>query len=307
MILILSNSVDVTTDLMLPHLQERADVFRFNMDLWRDYQWNIHAHGFELQDPVGRVCTEQLTGAVYERKVMFNPPRIDEPAGGSQEAWLRSEVQMIWSSLKDWAFHEGKLAVIHPSPSGTWYKWRQMRHAARYFRVPEWQMLHGTPVTLSAPVVCKTNGVTPVGNGTVLTVNKVDPAAVDVAYPWFLQQMEAEASADVTVAYIAGKLFASEFSRTDMRGVDSRTSSLEHPERWVPCELSADEQCRIVEMMRETGLSFARLDFLRTPKGLVFLEFNPNGQFAWLDIKNERGLFTCIADEVWRVHQQHLS
>lgn len=306
MILLLSSSVDYTTNIIMPYLQKHTDVFRFNIDLWRDYSWSVHARGYELGDPAGRVCTEENTGAVYERKVMFNPPYIDVPAGGSREAWLRNEVQLVWSGIKDLAYHTGKLAVIHPSPKGAWHKMRQMRHAARFFPVPEWQMLHAASVVLESPAVCKTNGVLPIGNGTILGVNKVDADSVDVQYPWFLQEMVSEACADVTVAYVAGKLFASEYPREDMRGVDSRVAALENPKKWRACELSQDEQRRIVCMMQETGLSFARLDFLRTPRGLVFLEFNPNGQFAWLDLNNERGLLSSIADEVMRVHRRHL-
>ncbi len=306
MILVLSSSTDYTTDLMMPHLEARVEVFRFNIDLWQDYNWNIHARGFELSDPTGRSCTEATTGAVYERKVIFNPPYIDIPAGGNREAWLRNEVLLIWAGIKDLAHHAGKLAVIHPSPQGTWYKMRQMRHAARFFRVPEWQMLHAAPVAIQAPAVCKTNGVQPTGNGSILTVNEINPVAIDTQYPWFIQEMVSNAATDVTVAYVAGKRFAAECSRKNMRGVDSRVAAFSGEITWDPCELSADEQKRIIAMMQETGLSFARLDFLRTPADLVFLEFNPNGQFAWLDLHNERGLLSCIADEIMRVHRLHL-
>lgn len=122
MILLLTNSRDVTTDILMPYLTSRAEVFRFNIDLWRDYTWSIQADGYTLSDPVGRVCREKEVGAVYERKVMFWPPKIDTPAGGSQEAWLREEVFRIWAALKDLAMGSGKLALIHPSPSGNWYK-----------------------------------------------------------------------------------------------------------------------------------------------------------------------------------------
>lgn len=305
MILLLTSSHDLTTDTLIPYLGERAEVFRFNIDLWQQYSWSIWNGGYEITDPSGRICREKEVGAVYERKVIFNPPYIDTPAGGSPEAWLRNEVMLIWSSIKDLAFHYGKLALIHPSPYGTWYKMRQMRLAAEYFTVPDWQMLHSAKIRLSAPVVCKTNGVQPMGNGKILAVNKVDPNTVDVTYPWFLQQQVTDATHDVTVAYIAGKLFASEIKRVST--VDSRIAAVNGHAEWQPCELSNEEQQKIIAMMKATGLSFSRLDFMRTPNGLCFLEFNPNGQFAWLDIKNERGMITAICDEIMRVHNQHIS
>lgn len=63
----------------MPHLTARAKVFRFNIDLWRDYRWSITADGYELANPTGRVCREKDVGAVYERKVVFDPIAIDTP------------------------------------------------------------------------------------------------------------------------------------------------------------------------------------------------------------------------------------
>ena len=53
--------------------------------------------------------------------------------------------------------------------------------------------------------------------------------------------------------------------------------------------------------------TFSRLDFLRDADGtLHFLEFNPNGQYAWLDLHNERGMFTAIAEEILQVHNRNI-
>lgn len=301
MILILTNSKDVTTDILMPHLTPHADVFRFNIDLWKEYSWSIDADGYELRDPAGRICRESEVGAVYDRKVMFDPVRIDVPAAGSAEAWLRNEVLLIWSGIKDLAVHKGKCALIHPSPKGTWYKMRQMRHASTYFNVPAWQMLHAAPVELAGAVVCKTNGVEPMGKGQILTVNRIDATRLDNSFPWFLQEEIISATHDVTVAYVNGKLFASEIPRGG--STDCRIAAFNNTASWSPCELKSHEQEAICCMMRETGLSFSRIDFLRGADGaLHFLEFNPNGQFVWMDIKNERGMLSCIADEIMKVH-----
>lgn len=304
MILLLTNSHDITTDILMPYLTARAEVFRFNIDLWRDYTWSIQADGYTLSDPVGRVCRECEVGAVYERKVMFAPVAIDTPAGGCPEAWLREEVFRIWAGIKDLAMGSGKLALIHPSPSGNWYKMRQMRLAAKYFSVLPWEMLHGVVPHLQGKAVAKTNGGQPMGNGQLFHVSTVNPTSVDTAYPWFLQQA-GEAEEEVTVAYIAGRCFASAYSRKGLRGMDSRAATAAGEIEWYPCELTADEERRICTMMQETGLSFARLDFLRTEQGLSFLEFNPNGQFAWIDIQDKRGMLSCVADEIMRVHRLH--
>ena len=306
MILLLTNSADVTTDILMPHLTRHAEVFRFNLDLWKEYTWNIHADGYEISDPLGRVCTEARVGAVYERKVMHIPLSIDVPAGGCPENWLREEVFEIWSGIKDLAFGAGKLALIHPSPSGVWKKMRQMRLAAKYFPVPAWQMLHKAAPQCGPQLVCKCNSGQNIGNNRLFNVSRVDPARIDLEFPWFLQQA-VDAVSDVTVAYINGKLYASEYSRAGMQGMDCRKPTSEGKGEWTPCELSADEAARVRAMMAETGFTFSRLDFLRTADGtLHFLEFNVNGQYAWIDVLNKRGMLTAIADEVARVHNRNL-
>ena len=62
------------------------------------------------------------------------------------------------------------------------------------------------------------------------------------------------------------------------------------------------EQYKI--FMRETGFEFGRFDFLRKEKTLYFLELNPNGQWAWLDLEYKNGIFECIANEIKRVYKR---
>ena len=47
--------------------------------------------------------------------------------------------------------------------------------------------------------------------------------------------------------------------------------------------------------MKDIGLDFSRLDFLRKGKTLYFLEANTNGQWAWLDLKRKHGLLDWMA------------
>ena len=56
--------------------------------------------------------------------------------------------------------------------------------------------------------------------------------------------------------------------------------------------------------MAEAGLSFGRFDFIRKDGVLNFLEVNPNGQWAWLDEKDERGLVSAVAEEILAVERR---
>ncbi len=304
MLLVLTHSEDVTTDVVLDRLTD-VEVFRFNIDLWCDYEWRIDADGFILRDPTGRTCEEEAVHAVYLRKLYFNPPLIDVPAGGSEENWLRGEIEDVWTGIRDLAMESGKLALVHPSPRGRWNKMRQMRVASRFFRIPPWSAFRADKPPLEAPVVTKTFGARHIGGGGLVTVREVDPRALSPDYPWFIQRKVEAATHDVTVAWVNGEVFAYELSRSLFDGVDCRIPSTTHNLPWHPCELSPEETEAVAGFMRETGYSFGRLDFLRDGGGLWFLEVNPNGQFAWLDPQGENGLLDAVADAIRKVHRRN--
>lgn len=61
----------------------------------------------------------------------------------------------------------------------------------------------------------------------------------------------------------------------------------------------APEQIRhgVSALMGTLGLRFAALDFLVTPEGKwVFLEINPNGQWAWIQEESGLPITGAIAD-----------
>ena len=135
------------------------------------------------------------------------------------------------------------------------------------------------------------------GEGKVFFVKEVNPAALDLSYPWFVQK-RIDGEEEVTVVYIDGKTYAANAPRASFGGEDSRKSLMEKPTAWPRCELSPEEERAIKGFMGETGYRFGRFDFIRKDGELWFLELNPNGQWAWLDEENEHGLVSMVADAI---------
>ncbi len=51
--------------------------------------------------------------------------------------------------------------------------------------------------------------------------------------------------------------------------------------------------------MKEAHLDFGRLDFSIDKAGKIwFLEVNPNGQFAWMDLDGRAGILEKVALEI---------
>ena len=304
MVFIPTCSEDFTTDLLLPFLEGKAEVFRFDIDRFRDYRWDFSPHGFSILDSAGRVISERYLSCFYLRKpIFFND--LDVPKGGLLENWCREEVTDCFHDLYSRCAVAGLCALVHPG-AGAWRKPRQMTVAAKYFRVPEWHVVQGSlsSVPSGREWVVKTLTQTRIGAGKCLFVRKADPNGLDPGYPWFLQEALV-GGVDETAVFVNGRIFAfASPPREEGSHIDSRRTIVESNPKWSPVELSEAEREAIRAFMHEAGLSFGRFDFIRKDGVLFFLEVNPNGQWAWLDEKNEHGLLSAVAEEILAVERR---
>ena len=299
MLLIITCTEDTTTDMLMTFLNG-INVFRFNIDKWREYTWDFSNSGFKVSSPDGKILTNENIKCAYLRKPIFFDS-IDVPKDGCLENWLRSEVEYLWRDLYSYMVTKGKAILVKPKQG--WYKHSQMTVAKKYFNVPEWHIIRGRipEETLSGEWIAKSFTQEKIGKGKIFIVKKVDATKLDPQYPWFLQR-RIKADYDVTSLYVRGKIFSFQLDRSKLTYDDCR---IETPLlKWEKCELSKDEEDAIEAFMRETGFEFGRFDFLRKEKTLYFLELNPNGQWAWLDLEYKNGIFECIANEIKRVYKR---
>lgn len=303
MIFIATTSSDATTDLLVPHLEKEAPVFRFDVDRADSYVWDVCSAGWRIGRDDGAAVTDRTLTAYLSRKPVFD--RIDVPAAGCLEDWRRKEISDLLADLWHAAEADGRAALVRPRIAA-WHKPRQMRLAARFFPVPEWHLFHGRRPALDPTKrwVVKSLAQTPIGAGKIFLVKEADPAALDPAFPWFVQE-KIDAETEVSVAFVEGRIFASELRRDVLSSVDCRMETFMRGLRWSPVELSDAERSAIRAFMIAADLPFGRFDFLRKGGVLWFLEVNPDGQWAWLDTENERGLVSAVAEAVLSVHRRN--
>ena len=299
MLLVITCTEDVTTNMLMPFL-DGINVFRFNINKWNEYTWDFSDKGFKVLSPDGNLLTSNNIKCVYLRKPLFLED-IDIPKEGCLDNWLRSEVECLWKDVYYDMANRGKTILVHPRNG--WRKHTQMTIAKKYFNVPEWHIIRGKipEETLSGDWIIKSLTQEKIGKGKIFIAKKVDPAKLDPKYTWFLQR-RIKADYDITSLYVRGKIFSFQLDRSKLTYDDCR---IETPLlKWEKCELSKDEEDAIEAFMRETGFEFGRFDFLRKEKTLYFLELNPNGQWAWLDLEYKNGIFECIANEIKRVYKR---
>ena len=307
MIFICTCSQDATTDLLLPHLRELT-TFRFNVDRPEDYSWDFSGRGFEITDlRNGTSIDSRAISSFYLRKPIYLDA-VDIPRDGCLVNWCREETDALFEDFYR-ECEARRMTTLIRSRNPKYGKLRQLLVAKNYFNVADWHMFHGVlPAELShGRWVAKSLTGAPIGKGKVFFVKEVDPASLDLAYPWFLQE-RIEGDDEVTVVYMNGRLFAYRYPRSAISSCDDvRKATIEDADRWTKCGLSEAEESAVRGFMAETGYRFGRFDFIRKDGELWFLELNPNGQWAWLDEDNEDGLISSVAAEIVtedRLHRQ---
>ena len=296
-----TNSFDGTSDLVVRELGPE-NVFRFNFDLWSDYELSIEPGGFELRDPSGRTLRPEDVAKVYWRKPIQVRELFPEKALSADRIYAEEE---LWYAVRDVVnllWQEGKVVLVEPLAENRIGKFVQMRVAEDLFEVPPWRFLRGSPQRLAAgkQSVVKSLTLGRVAERSVIYATKVREEELDPNEPWFLQDC-VEAEADVTVVFVRGQLFPFELKRdfTDL-SVDWRVVSLEPRfSNWVHFSLPAPLEAAIRAYMGRLSLDYGRLDLLRRPSGeYVFLEVNPHGEWGWLDPKGRIGVLKAIIEEV---------
>ena len=304
MIFISTCSQDTTADLVMKEFDSN-DVLRFNIDKSTDFSWDFHRNGFRISDKLsGRSITNHTLTSFYLRKPMYMD-LIDVPKFGCLENWRRKETEELFNDFFRECHSRGLTALLR-SQSNKFGKLRQLLLSEKHFRVAPWHFFHGElPDELRrGRWVAKSLTGTAIGQDKMFLVREIDPSALDLDYPWFVQE-RIDGEEEVTVVYIDGKTYAANAPRDSFGAEDSRKSLMEQPRAWPRCELSQKEERAIKGFMDETGYRFGRFDFIRKKGELWFLELNPNGQWAWLDEKNEHGLVSMVADAIKREDAAH--
>jgi len=290
--------MDGTTDLLLHWIANEKEVFRFNADIWVEYEIVITDSGFAIRDPTGRMITEDTCSGFYLRKPYFLDEDRERPLGGDIETWNQHQIQGIIDGLYSICHRKGQVRLVERLADRRIPKVLQMRVAKNFFIVPEWSIsINKKAPSVKEPLVCKSLRSSFTANYQSLFTSPIKLSEIEDGHTWFLQSL-VEADSDVTIVYVSGHQFAFARARESGESLDYRESLQGQDEGWIPYKLTEDMASSIDIYMRTLGLEFGRLDFLLRDAELYFLEVNPNGQFAWLDPYNKTGLLSFIANAV---------
>jgi hypothetical protein len=290
MLLLITESGNVPMNLLFENCNLPA--FRLNFDLWQDYAIIVEPGQWEIANPAGRTITsESATHCCWWKA--FNR-RLDA------DDYLVSEVKYVFRELYGSFLRRGLVVGNPPDFHNRCGKLQILHMASKYFRTPPslvgWNLPADARGFDAGQIVAKSLSSESIDTGKVLFTTAVTYAQLGKAFPWFLQT-KVDARDDVTVVVCGDGHYAFSRSRQDLEGLDWRRTIPESPEEsgWRPRTLSQGERKALCALCRELGVNWGRFDFLEDGEGLVFLEFNANGQWAFLDFYGDNGLMRAVA------------
>lgn len=289
-LLILTNSVDGTCDSIVKIMEEtNQKFFRWNIDLWQNYEIKFSNGLFNIVDPIGRDISINNS----EVKLLWRKPFVsqmnfdnlmlnqsDEDQGKSQiRQWLLALVAIMKP--------QKRVRLIEPYAEQRLPKLYQLHLASSYFSTPSSHFsINNDFLNNASQTITKPLGDLTIGNENVFYTQLVNKNDLFRPFPWFVQEAIVGGN-DVTCVYIHGKsyFYICDFHRNE-NYIDWRTEINSNTQsQWEPLMHPKISKWRhMVELfMAAVGLIYGRLDFILKHDVLHFLECNTNGQFGWLD------------------------
>jgi ATP-grasp ribosomal peptide maturase len=310
-VLVLTHWFDPTADWVVDELNKRkvpvfrCDAAEFPQRLTLTAELSAGRVTGTFRTEHRMVNLEEVSGIYYRRPTMFEfPESMSEP----ERRWATAEARLgfggVLAAMRGWLNHPHDIARAN-------YKPLQLRAAADAGLTTPRTLISNDPKAVRAfaeqvgYVAYKpmsSGGIQEEGQHKALYANKLSPNECDdltIAQTAHMFQEWVTSDHAVRLTYVDGHFFAvaihahSEATRIDWRS-DYAALSYE--------QVTPPEQIRrgVHTLMRTLGLRFGAFDFLVPPdEQWIFLEVNPNGQWAWIE-EIAPAIAAAVADALTR-------
>lgn len=291
MLLLITGSRDGTSDAICRKLDKK--VFRFNYDLFSDYSLQFQPDFWQISNPLGHsISSTTVSSCLWWKAFNFELT--------NQDNFVVEEVKYIFRELYSWCklkgLNKGNPYDFHNSLG----KINLLNIASKYFIVPETLVsfkCEGVKQLKKNSIVAKSLSSALTNNKASLLTTEVNTSLLDPKFPWYLQE-KVESDFDITVFVCGNFQFGYEKTRKNLKGLDWRGEQNFDPNirEWSKFDLTAEEKKSIKKFCQAIKVDWGRLDFMKTEKGLLFLEYNANGQWLFLDQHEEDGILSSVID-----------
>ena len=292
MLLLITGSQDGTADLLVDEIGS-SNCFRFNYDLFKDYRLELTTTYWSITNPTGYSINSSNVTSCFWWKA-FNYFIQD------QEEYIVEEVKYIFRELYHWCRLKGITKGNPHDFHNHIGKLNILNIASKYFKTPDTLItfkLTGVDKLPNKKFVAKslTSGLTTTNKALFTSAVNIDQLHPD--FPWFLQE-QIDSKVDITVFVCGDEYFAYYRDRSSLKGLDWRAEqNLENPptKEWRRFYLTTEQNKSIADFNAALNVDWGRIDFMGSIDELIFLEYNANGQWVFLDYFGEVGLVKKVS------------
>lgn len=318
-ILILTHAKDGTSDMVIEKLKERRfSCVRFDTENFPEkIKLTIKLDNGELK---GQIIIGDTTIALDDITVVWNrrphKPEISSIKDAKTKEWVEEESHWLLRCL--WGLMEGKFWInpIASNEKVQFNKPYQMLVAHKIGLIIPNSVLTNCPddaIRFSnntsgemALKVIKSVAVHYSEKILLLHTKKInredlnEQALMGIRHsPVFLQEYIAKKT-ELRITVVAEKVFACEIDSQICKETEEDWRKHVFLKEEIPhriYDLPPDIKNKCIKLVKELGLYFGAIDIILTPNNeYVFLEVNPNGQWAWIEQLTGMPISSAIAD-----------
>ena len=300
MLLILTNSFDATTDIIIYKLNKKIPVFRLNLDLIEKYKIYYSKKGWEICDGQNRKIFSKKCKKAIWRKPFGQEIKISCTKNVKLKEYVRAEILYILNNIVQELKRKKAFIFSYPYAEKKLPKIRQLELGCKTFNVPEYEFVFNQkPEKIkNKGQVCKSLSGHEIASNEVIYTTLVNPNKINNRFPWFIQR-HIKKKYDITVFFMYGKMWCVRHKSLNKGSiVDWRRKK---NTRWSEISIPEELRTKIKKYMNLCKIKYGRLDFCQDSKKKIwFLEVNPNGQFAWMDmwLKNPGSLTKAVCKKI---------
>lgn len=311
MILLISRRDDIHTDLVVRNLTKlKADFFRLNTDHSPDYEITLSPDSGRITNTLTKksVNLSNVKSIWLRRRSLPRELKDVTEALRSfcEKEWLHL-YRNIWQILEDCFWISPPQAIDRARD-----KMRQLRLAkAIGFLIPETIIANSIDELIElqkkfSRCIYKPHdgGALATGSNQTIYTNiietrleKSDELAKSLKICPGIFQPYIEKDYELRINVVGSMVFATKIDsqKSDKTKVDWRKYDFKNVPH-IPYQLPMKEEKKCTMLLQKLGLQFGAIDMIVTPnKEYVFLEINPNGQWAWIQFLTKQPISSEIA------------
>lgn len=300
MLLIVTGSGDATANFVEEKLVARdLAYFRFNTEdfptslqlIWEGGPKNIRRRLITSDQEIDLSRIRSIWWRrPFDPGPQISPDIADERAREFAELQTTESLRMLWDDLqgKRWVSHPSHIRIANS-------KLLQLRKARELgIKTPK-SLLTNSPeqakqfIEQNQQTVIKALRQKPILSGNdwygfyTAQVSTADLRFIsEVKYAPVLLQERVPKEKEIRLTIVGKQIYAASVRslELDWRKEDPKM------QEWKADQIPANLQIKFLQMLQEFNLLFGTIDLIVTPQGeYVFLELNPNGQWAWIEIE----------------------